>query len=72
MRVKRIRIVMPAGSRDLAAHDARAIAEAVGRALAKGATAPAAPITVAGQGRHGAALADSVAGALPKGGRRGD
>ncbi|MCP5073790.1 MAG: hypothetical protein GY947_10915 [Rhodobacteraceae bacterium] len=72
MRIKRLRITLPAHLKDTAHHDARAIAEAVGQALS-GHSQDTGPATVnlQGHGQSGAVLASQVGSQLSKGGRNG-
>ncbi|MCP5086614.1 MAG: hypothetical protein GY952_07430 [Rhodobacteraceae bacterium] len=72
MRIRRLRIILPPHLKDTAHHDARAIAEAVGQALA-GRKGDPGPVTVnlQGQGQAGAVLASQVGAQLAKGGRNG-
>ncbi|WP_281857226.1 hypothetical protein [Litoreibacter halocynthiae] len=69
MKLKRLTVKLPASMTATASHDARAIAEAVGQALAKGAQ-PNGPITIQSHGQRGAVLASQVTSGL-KGGRNG-
>ena len=72
VRIRRIRLVLPARMKATAVHDARAIAEAAGEALA-GAAPGEGPgrIEVPGRGLTGAVLAGQVGLALKGGGRHG-
>ena len=70
MRIKRLRITLPARLKDTASHDARAIAEAAAQALWENG-GQAATVTLAGQGQRGAALAQRVGLALPRGSKGG-
>jgi hypothetical protein len=70
VRIRRIRLVLPARMRATAAHDARAIAEAAGEALTKGRAAPG-RIEVPGRGLTGVVLAGQVGLAVKAGGRHG-
>lgn len=56
MKIRRIRLVLPARMKGRAAADARQIAEAVGAALASGG-AVSGPLVIPGAGRTGVALA---------------
>ncbi len=70
MRLRRLTLTLPARMKDTAHHDARRIAEALAREL-HGRDAAPGRVTIAGHGQTGAALAQRVALALPKGGRHG-
>jgi hypothetical protein len=67
-RIRRIRITLPARLRDTAGFDARAIAEAAGRALAEGGDIR--NVTLPGNGAPTGQLAVRVAQSF-KGGRHG-
>lgn len=69
MKLKRLTVKLPASMASTASHDARAIAQAVGEALARGAQ-PNGPITIQSHGQRGAVLASQVTTGL-KGGRHG-
>ncbi|SFR50704.1 hypothetical protein [Litoreibacter janthinus] len=69
MKLKRLTVKLPASMAATASHDARAIAEAVGQALAKGAQ-PNGPIAIHSHGQRGTVLASQVTAGL-KGGRHG-
>ncbi|WP_298357558.1 hypothetical protein [uncultured Litoreibacter sp.] len=68
MRLKRLTLTLPAHMRHTAHHDARALGEAVAKALAKGQRADG-PIIVQ-SGPRGSVLANQVTGRM-KGGRHG-
>jgi hypothetical protein len=70
VRIRRIRLVLPARMQATAVHDARAIAEAAGEALAKGGAAQG-RVDVAGRGLTGTVLAGQVGLAFKGGGRHG-
>ncbi len=70
VRIRRIRLVLPARMKASAVHDARAIAEAAGEALSQGGAGPA-RVEVPGRGLTGAVLAGQVGLALKGGGRHG-
>lgn len=67
MRIRRIRLVLPARLRPCAARDGRAIAEAAAEALARGGRAPVGPLRIEGAGRTGTALAMETAARLAPG-----
>ncbi|PTX56103.1 hypothetical protein C8N43_0754 [Litoreibacter ponti] len=69
MKVKRLKVVLPAPMAATSTHDARAIAEAVGKAIGQGAT-PDGPIKTDSHGQRGTVLAGQVAAGL-KGGKHG-
>ena len=69
VRIRRIRLVLPARMKATAVHDARAIAEAAGEALARGGAAGR--IEVPGRGLTGTVLAGQVGLAMKAGGRHG-
>ena len=70
MRIRRVTLTLPARMKGTAAHDARAIGEALGRALhdSGGETTS---ITLEGHGQSGSVLAVRVAAAGPRGGQHG-
>lgn len=71
MKIKKLRITLPAHLAGTAHHDARAIAESVAREIAKSGTAPA-QIIVTGSAQTGAQVALAAASQIPaKGGRNG-
>ena len=71
MRIRRLTLTLPARMRGTAGYDARAIAEALGRALAERGAAPG-PITLDGLGQAAPVLSQRIAQAAgPKGGRHG-
>lgn len=69
MKLKLLTVKLPASMAATAPHDARAIAQAVGDALARGAQ-PNGAITIDSHGQRGAVLASQVTAGL-KGGRNG-
>ncbi|MEP3346263.1 MAG: hypothetical protein ABJN34_00170 [Litoreibacter sp.] len=69
MKLKRLTLKLPASMANTAPHDARAIAQAVGEALAKGAS-PDGPVHINSHGQNGSVLASQVGAGL-KGGRHG-
>jgi hypothetical protein len=69
MKLKRLTVKLPASMAATASHDARAIAEAVGQALAKGAQ-PSGPVSISSHGQRGSVLASQVTSGL-KGGSHG-
>lgn len=69
MKLKRLSVKLPASMATTSSHDARAIAEAVGQALAQG-KLPQGTITVDSHGQRGAVLANQVSAGL-KGGKHG-
>lgn len=70
MRVRRLTLVLPARMKHTAHHDARAIAEALGRALHDNG-GQSGPVRLPGHGHNATVLATRVAAALPRGGRNG-
>ncbi|WP_238366287.1 hypothetical protein [Mesobacterium pallidum] len=73
MKIRRLTLTLPAHMRGTAEHDARAIAEALGRALTEKGAAQSSnlgPITLQAHGQMGPVLATRVAQAA-KGGRHG-
>ncbi len=70
VRIRRIRLVLPARMKATAMHDARAIAEAAGEALAKGGPGPR-HASAPRRGLTGTVLAGQVGQALKGGGRHG-
>lgn len=57
MRIRRLSLVLPASHKRTAAHDARLIAEAVGKAVRERRSAPATAISIDARGRNAASLA---------------
>lgn len=70
MKIRRITLALPARMKNTAHHDARAIAEAVARALHDNG-GQSGPITLQGHGHSSAVLATRAAAAVPKGGKHG-
>lgn len=70
MKIRRLTLTLPARMKHTAQYDARAIAEAVGRALHDN-PGQAGPITLQGHGQTGTVLATRAASALPTGGKHG-
>ena len=71
MKINKLKITLPAHLANTAHHDARAIAEAVGRAIAENGTSPA-QIVVTGAAQSGAQIALAAASQIPaKGGKYG-
>ena len=66
MRIRRMKITLPARLKHTAQHDARAMAQAVAQALSDNG-GQSAQVTLDGQGQSGALLAQRVGMALPKG-----
>ncbi len=65
MKIRRIRIELPASARGMAGHEARRLAEAVARSLSRHEAAPShVNVNVEGQGRSGAALSSAVGSAV--------
>ena len=69
MKVKRLTLRLPAHMKAVAQSEARQIAEALGRELAKG-TRPEGSVTVQSHGHRGVVLGAQVASGV-KGGRHG-
>jgi hypothetical protein len=70
MKIRRLTLTLPARMKNTAHHDARTIAEAVGRALYDNG-GQTGPITLQGRGQAGNILATRAASALPKGDKHG-
>lgn len=70
VRIRRVRLVLPARMKATAVHDARAIAEAAAEALARGGAGPA-RVEVPGRGLTSSVLAGQVGMAIRGGGRHG-
>jgi hypothetical protein len=71
VRIRRIRLVLPARMKGTAVHDARVIAEAAGKALAGAPGEAPGRVEVPGRGLTGAVLAGQVGLAVGAGGRHG-
>ena len=72
MKIKRVTIQLPAHLKNSAPHDARRIADAVGRALVgQGNIASNLSVNLQGNGQTGAMLAHQVGAQLSKGGGNG-
>lgn len=70
MRIRRLSLVLPASHKRTAAHDARLIAEAVGKAVRETRAAPAAAISIDARGRSAASLALDAASRIRAAGPR--
>jgi predicted esterase len=70
MKIRHLTLTLPARMKNTAHHDARTIAEAVGRALHDNG-GQTGPITLQGYGQGASILATRAASALPKGGQHG-
>ncbi len=70
MRIRRLSLVLPASHKRTAAHDARQIAEAVGKAVRETRAAPLAPISIDARGRNAASLALEASGRIRTAGPR--
>ncbi|WP_147127628.1 hypothetical protein [Shimia ponticola] len=69
MRIKRLKLTLPAHLANTAGHDARAIGEAIAQEIAKGGTPPT---QITAKGQTGAQIAQSVTMQMPrKGGTYG-
>jgi hypothetical protein len=65
MQIKRLSLTLPPGMKHTAQHDARAIAEAVARALYDNG-GQVSEVNISGHGQNGLALAQRVGAALPR------
>ncbi|MGX9357431.1 hypothetical protein ACS3SW_20310 [Roseobacteraceae bacterium S113] len=63
MKITRLSLTLPAHLAGTAHHDARQIAEAMAREIARGATPPA---QITAQGRTGAQIAQSITAQMPR------
>lgn len=70
MRIRRLRLSLPARMKATAHHDARAIGEAVAQALHDNG-GQATTVTLSGHGQNSTVIATRVASALPPGGKHG-
>lgn len=69
MKLKRLTVKLPASMAATSSHDAHAIAQAVGQALARGAQ-PNGPVVIQSHGQRGTVLASQISSGL-KGGNHG-
>ncbi len=70
MKIRRLTLRLPARMKATAHHDARVIAEAVGKALYENG-GQASPVQLNGHGQAGSVLATRAAASLAKGGKHG-